>query len=102
MRLIILEEAKVGDEVAEPVKNDRGIVVLPEEAKLTSSLITRLAKMGVKELLVAGDDPNAPPPKTMGELLEALDFRFEGFEQNAMMAEIKRIAQQHLRDREST
>ena len=29
MRLIILEEAKVGDEVAEPVKNDRGIVGLP-------------------------------------------------------------------------
>ena len=58
--------------------------------------------MGVKELLVEGDDPNAPPPKTMDELLEELDFRFEGFEQNAMMSEIKRIAQQHVRDREST
>jgi hypothetical protein len=102
MRLIILEEAKVGDEVAEPVKNDRGIVILPEGAKLTSSLITRLAKMGVRELLVEGDDPNAPPPKTMDELLEELDFRFEGFEQNAMMSEIKRIAEQHVRDREST
>ena len=58
--------------------------------------------MGVKELLVEGDDPNALPPKTMDELLEELDFRFEGFEQNAMMSEIKRIAQQHVRDREST
>ena len=63
MRLIILEEARAGDEVAEPVKNDRGIVILPEGAKLTLSLISRLQKMGVKELLVEGDDPNAPHPR---------------------------------------
>ena len=102
MRLIIVAEAKPGDEVAEPVKNERGIVILPSGAKLTPTLILRLQKMGVKELLVEGDDPNAPPPKTLEELMEELDVRFEGFENSGMMMEIKRIAQQHLRDREPT
>ena len=102
MRLIILEEAKPGDEVARPVLNSRGIVILPEGAKLTPSLIARLGKMGVKELLVEGDDPNAPPPKTLDELLENLDVRFEGMGQHGVMMEIKRIAQGHIRDRESS
>ena len=102
MRLIILEEAKPGDEIAEPVKNDRGIVILPKGAKLTPSLIARMRKMSVREFLVEGDDPNAPPPKTFEEQMEDLETRFEGLEGKPLMMEIKKIARQHLEDREST
>lgn len=96
MRQIFLEDAQPGDEVAEPVKNERGMVILNTGTKLSASLIDRMRRMGVKELVVEGDDPNAPPPKTLDELLEVLDERFEGLEDNRLMMRIKEIAREHL------
>ena len=100
MRLILLDEAKAGDEVAVPVMNERGMVILPKGAKLSSKLIDRMEKMGVREITVEGDDPNAPPPKTLDELLEELEVRFEELENNKLMMDIKKIAKQHLLDSE--
>ena len=101
MRLILLDEAKPGDEVAEPVKNARGMVILSKGTTLSPALIDRLRKMGVVEVIVEGDDPNAPPPKSLEELLEELETRFEGLEGSRLMMDIKKIARQHLMDRES-
>ena len=96
MRQIFLEDAKPGDEVAQPVKNERGMVILPKGAKLSTPMIDRMRRMGVHELVVEGDDPNAPPPKSLQELLEDLDVRFEGLDSNRMMMTIKKIARDHL------
>jgi len=96
MRQIFLEDAQSGDEVAEPVKNERGMVILNTGTKLSASTIDKLRRMGVKEVVVEGDDPNAPPPKTLDELLEEMDERFEGLENNRMMMAIKNIAREHL------
>jgi hypothetical protein len=96
MRTILLSQAKAGDEIASPVMNDRGMVILPQGTKLSIPLIDRMIRMGVVEVIVAGVDPNAPPPKTTEELLEELEARFEGRLGNAFMAEIKRVAQDHL------
>ena len=101
MRQIFLDDAKAGDEVAEPVKNERGMVILNKGSRLSPSLIDRMRRMGVRELVVEGDDPNAPPPKTLDELLEELDVRFEGLDRNRVMMTIKRIAREHLVDRKS-
>ena len=98
MRAILLDEAKPGDEVAEQVQNDRGMTILSKGSKLTLSLIDRLRRMGVKEVSVEGNDPNAPPPKTKDELLDDLEARFEGLEENRLMMDIKQIAKQHLID----
>ena len=97
MRAIILEEAKPGDEVAEPVKHDRGMVILTKGTRLSLPLIDKLRKMGVHDLVVEGNDPNAPPPKTPEELEAELDERFEGLENNKMMMTIFRIAKDHLK-----
>ena len=99
MRTIFLDQAKPGDEIAEPVVNDRGMVILNKGARLSPSLIDRMRRMGVVELTVVGDDPNAPPPRTVDELLADLDTRFEGLEGNPLMTEIKKIARRHLLDR---
>jgi hypothetical protein len=96
MRQIFLEDAQPGDEVAQPVKNDRGMVILPKGAKLSVPMIAKMRRMGVLEVVVEGDDPNAPPPKTLNELLEDLDFRFEGLEDNKLMMAIKKTAREHL------
>ena len=100
MRTILLDAARPGDEVAEPVRNQRGLVILSKGAKLSLSLIARLRRMGVVEVAVEGDDPNAPPPKTLDERLRDLEERFEGLEGNPLMVEIKNIAREHLLERE--
>ena len=96
MRQVYLSEAQPGDVVAEPVVNDRGMVILPKGAELTKAVIGRLQKMNVVELVVEGEDPNAPPPKTLEEQLEELEERFEGLDGNRVMMEIKSIAREHL------
>jgi hypothetical protein len=96
VRRLYLSEAQAGDVVAEPVVNERGMVILPKGAELTVPVIGRLQKMNVTEVAVEGEDPNAPPPKTLEELLEELDERFEGLEGIRVMAEIKEIAREHL------
>ena len=101
MRVVFLDDAKPGDEVAEQVENERGMTILPKGAKLTMSLIDRLRKMGIKEVALEGQDPNAPPPKTRDELLTDLEERFEGLEENALMMAIKEIAKEHLADEEA-
>lgn len=99
MRQIFLEDAAPGDEVAEPVKNERGMVILPKGSKLSLPTIFKLRRMGVIEVVVEGDDPNAPPPKTLDELLEDLEVQFEGLEDNSVMMAIKKIAREHLMQR---
>ena len=96
MRQIFLEDAEPGDEVAEPVKNERGRVILPKGSKLSPPTIAKLRLMGVREVVVEGDDPNAPPPKTLDELLEDLEFQFEGLEDNNLMMALKKIAREHM------
>ncbi|MFT5368942.1 MAG: hypothetical protein ACI8V2_003915 [Candidatus Latescibacterota bacterium] len=102
MRQVFLEDAKPGDEVAEPVKNDRGMVILPKGAKLSVPMIAKMRRMGVLEVVIEGDDPNAPPPKTLDELLEDLDFRFDGLEDNKLMMAIKKTAREHLLQRKES
>ena len=96
MRRLYLSEANPGDVIAEPVVNERGMVILPKGAELTAPVIGRLQKMNVTEIAIEGDDPNAPPPKTLDELLADLDARFEGVEDVPLMMEIKEIAREHL------
>ena len=102
MRQIFLDEAKPGDEVAQPVRNERGMVILPKGAKLSAPMIAKMRRMGVGELVVEGDDPNAPPPKTLEELLDDLDVRFEGLDNNRLMMTIKKIARDHLIERKGS
>ena len=96
MRRLYLSEAAPGDVIAEPVVNDRGMVILPRGAELTAPVIGRLQKMNVTDIVVEGEDPSAPPPKTLEELLQDLDDRFQGLDQDLVMMEIKTIAREHL------
>ena len=96
MRRLYLSETQPGDVVAEPVVNNRGMVILPKGAELTAPVIGRLKKMNVSEVAVEGEDPNASPPKTFEEQLTELEDRFEGLEEHRVMNEIQKIAREHL------
>jgi hypothetical protein len=93
VRKVIVEKATPGDVVSQPVFNQKGMVLLPKGTTLTLSLINRLRGWGIREIEVEGEDPNAPPPKSVSELLSDLDHRFRALEGNSLMMELKAIIQ---------
>ena len=99
VRRLYVSESQPGDVIAEPVVNDRGMVILPKGAELTAPVIRRLQQMNVTEVAIEGDDPDAPPPKTLDELIGDLDERFEGLEDHRVMMEIKAIVRERLDER---
>ena len=78
MRRLYLSEAAPGDVIAEPVVNERGMVILPKGAELTAPVIGRLQKMNVTDIVVEGDDPNAPPPRRSKNCSKIWMIAFKG------------------------
>ena len=96
MRQISVDEAQVGDVIASPVENDQGRVLLPNGAKLSAAVLSRLKGWGVETLTVEGEDA-AEGGETQGEeLVEALEQRFAGLEDDSLMMQITQIARSHL------
>tara|TARA_Y100000588_G_scaffold340607_1_gene384080 strand:+ start:173 stop:466 length:294 start_codon:yes stop_codon:yes gene_type:complete len=96
MRQISVDEAQVGDVIAAPVENDQGRVLLPVGAKLSAAVLSRLKGWGVETLAVEGEESAADGGAQGGALVEALEHRFAGFEDDSLMMQIKDIARSHL------
>ena len=94
MRQIPVEEAEVGDVVAEPIEDENGRVLLPAGAKLSQAVIDRLRGWGVFALNI--EDEEQEGGKSREELVDELDYRFTGLEEDALMMLIKEIARGHL------
>lgn len=94
MRQIPVEDAKVGDVVAEPIEDEKGRVLLPNGAKLSQPVIDRLKGWGVFVLNIKGEEQESG--KSREELADELDYRFAGLEEDALMMQIKEIARGHL------
>jgi len=94
MRQIPVEDAKVGDVVAEPIEDEKGRVLLPTGAKLSQPVIDRLKGWGVFALNIKGEQQESG--KSREELADELDYRFAGLEEDALMMQIKEIARGHL------
>jgi len=97
MRQISVEEAQVGDIVADPVQDENGRVLLPAGAKLSPAVLSRLKGWGVVNLSIEGDDGEVG--KSTEDFLGELDHRFAGHESDALMMRIKEVARQHLSQR---
>jgi hypothetical protein len=102
MRKITADEAQAGDIVAEPVINEQGRTLLPKGARLSASVLTRLAGWGVVELAIEGEPDAASiaaevaAPEADEDLLAALDHRFASWAQESTMMHIKSVARRHL------
>ena len=94
MRQIPVEDAKVGDIVAEPIEDEKGRVLLPIGAKLSQPVIDRRKGWGVFALNIKGEEQESG--KSREELADELDYRFAGLEEDALMMQIKEIARGHL------
>ncbi len=94
MRQIRVEEARVGDVIAEPIEDQNGRVLLPAGAKLSQAVLARLEGWGVFALNIEGEGQQGG--KSKDELLVELDQRFAGLEDDETMMQIKEIARGHL------
>ena len=56
MRQIRVEEAQVGDVIAEPIEDQNGRVLLPAGAKLSQAVLARLEGWGVFALHIEGEE----------------------------------------------
>jgi len=93
MRTISVDEAQVGDVLAEALDDGQGKMLLPKGSKLSPAAISLLKRREIRELNVEGEDPDAVDA---AKVLEDLDFRFSDLEEDALMMEIKKIARGHL------
>jgi len=96
VRKVIVDNANPGDVVNQPVFNQKGMILLPKGTTLTLTLISRLRGWGIREIEVEGEGLNAPPPKSIPELLADLDHRFRGSEGNSLMMQLKAIIQEQI------
>ncbi len=94
MRQIPVEEAEVGDIIAEPIQDQSGRVLLPAGAKLSQAVLARLRGWGVFTLNIKGEEQEGGKSKAL--LVDELDQRFGGLEGDEIMMQIKEIARGHL------
>ena len=93
MRTISVDEAQVGDVLAEALDDGQGKMLLPKGSKLSPAAISLLKRREIRILNVEGEDPDAADA---AKVLADLDFRFADLEEDELMMEIKKIARGHL------
>jgi len=111
MGKISLERARAGMILKKRLSDKSGKVLLDAGTQLTGKMLRRLKKSGINEIVVEEEkavedqaaEKTAPDQdkleKARKKIIEELDHRFEGFEQDSTMTAIKEAALQHLSSR---
>ena len=94
MRHIPVGEAQVGDRIAEAIYNENGRVLLPVGTRLSEAVLSRLNGWGVDRVAVQGQEDLSDEETSF--LLDVLEHRFAGHEENPLMMRIKDAARGHL------
>ena len=94
MRHVAVGEAQVGDRIAEAIYNENGRVLLPVGARLSEAVLSRLNRWGVDRVAVQGQEDTSD--EEMNSLLDALEHRFAGHEEDPLMMRFKDAARSHL------
>lgn len=94
MRHVAVGEAQVGDRIAEAIYNENGRVLLPVGARLSEAVLSRLNGWGVDRVAVQREED--PADEGTNSLLDALEHRFAGHEEDPLMMRIKGAARRHL------
>lgn len=95
MKQIYIDDVAADSILATNLMNDAGAPILVRGTKLTEGMLNRLRKMGVPALMVETGDA-ASVAAERKELLQALEYRFAGTENNRYLRELKRLAVEHL------
>ncbi len=96
MNTLPLQKARPGDVLATDLTTPEGVFALGKGATLSASVLARLDKMGVASVTIRSrsDDDSAA---AMNTALAQLAARFAGCETDPILAEIRRVAEDHVR-----
>ena len=100
MQKIPLELAAPGMKLAKPVTNKRGMTLCSAKTELTEELIERLTRMEVTRITVEGHPVDTgETEKSLSQQMDELHARFRDVEGDPLMAQIKNIFLEGLRER---
>jgi hypothetical protein len=100
MSYVPINEIQPGTPLAEPLLNTEGSLILNRGTLLTESILNRLRRIGIETLSISTDPHTLE--KENQELLNAVEERFKGMENNPFLQELKRLALEHLCPAETT
>ena len=95
MKEISIDHAQEGDVLALDLTAGRGAVILARGSVLSASIIARLKKMGTRQIFVKEQAPQGNSEAT-ARLLQLLEDRFAGTENNPFLQEMKSIVADHI------
>ncbi|MBN1670025.1 MAG: hypothetical protein JXR37_03265 [Kiritimatiellae bacterium] len=95
MKNVAIQEVSAGDTIARDLMSSSGSLILAKGTQLSDSMIARLKKMNVRELVVEGQD--AQSQEQVDALLAGLEARFAGRTADPYLSEMKRIVEGHIR-----
>lgn len=95
MKEVCIDQVIPDSLLADDLINSAGSMILRHGTKLTEAILNRLRKMEIESLMVDSDDAEQLIAERK-ELLEAIEVRFEGTEDNECLQELKIIAIEHL------
>ena len=99
MPKITLSRAQPGQKLTRPIVTSTGVVMVQAGAELTATLIERLRGMGIDTVVVGSDGEAAQARRPLPELLDELEQRFRGHEQDPWMMQLKDIVARQLAGR---
>ena len=92
MPRIPLARAQRGQKLLQPVTTAAGVVMVQAGTELSSTLIERLAGLGVETLVVAADPlPGSTGSASLEERVRQVEARFTGHEHDAWMMALKAL-----------
>lgn len=93
MPKIALDKLQPGMKLAKPVTNRNGLVMLAEDTELTATLIDKISDLDIAGVFIQGmTQPDIP----LEEMLDGLDKRFHGVENEPNMDVIKQALKEHI------
>lgn len=100
MQKIPINLAREGMVLEKAVMRDNGMVLVGQETKLTSALISRLENMDISSIVVKGepvDMEGVGGSTTYAKRIERLDHLFRQFENDEWMQEVKEFIRGYYR-----
>jgi hypothetical protein len=94
MRFISLDKAQDGMKLSRPATNEAGVVLLEAGTTLSSPLIKRLLRVGVRSVCIGG----APEDADIEESLAQLSKRFEMARHEPHMALLESVVAEYLEE----
>jgi hypothetical protein len=93
MKKVPIAQVEPGGVVARPVSTGSGMLMVQAGAVLTGEIIGRLVNLGIDNVWLEGAAEDAVP---LDLQLAALDRRFVGHEDNALMLELKAVVARRI------